>query len=362
MKKDYQNMLRSTVWQVLIFGVVYIVVWACTTQAGPIEDPANKPATVTTLPGTPVDAVVLTPSEISEVIDVNATLVANQDVDIVSEMTRKILKVKVREGSKVKSGALLFELDDADLQAQLGKLRQQEKLASLNEQRLKDLLAHDAVAQQDYDEASTNLEVLRAQIQELLVAIDKTHINAPFDGQIGMINVHQGSIVSPNTVLTNIEDNLIIKLEFAVPEKYASLIAVGNDVSFTTAATGKKYIAKISAISAKLNSNTRSLTVRALLRNPNGELYPGQSARVTLKFNSSSEALTVSANALIPSSAGYTVFVARNGVAQAVPVSIGQRNSATIQILEGLHKGDTVITSNLLRLGHGTPISLASVK
>ncbi|MEJ0055365.1 MAG: biotin/lipoyl-containing protein [Bacteroidota bacterium] len=72
---------------------------------------------------------------------------------------------------------------------------------------LKDLLAHDAIAQQDYDEASTNLKVLQAQILELEVMISKTRITAPFDGQIGMINIHQGAIVSVNTLLTTIEDN-----------------------------------------------------------------------------------------------------------------------------------------------------------
>jgi membrane fusion protein (multidrug efflux system) len=360
MEKDGKMRLKSTISQMLIFGMLYVILWGCTTQA----NPNNENAAVKTagIPGTPVDAVVLTSSEVSESIDINATLVANQEVEIVSEMTRKVVSVPVREGSKVKKGTLLFKLDNADLQAQLEKFRQQEKLAILNEQRLKDLLAHDAVAQQDYDEVSTQLKVLQAQIQELLVAIDKTNITAPFDGQIGMINIHPGSIVSTNTILTDIEDNRLIKIEFSVPEKYATLISVGSEITFTTAATGKSYKAKIAAVSGRLNENTRSLLVRAIAPNVKGDLFPGQSARVSLNFNSSPDALSVSASALIPSSAGYTVFVAKGGIAQAVPVQIGQRNSSTIQIVSGLKKGDTVITSNLLRLGPGTPVSLASIK
>jgi membrane fusion protein, multidrug efflux system len=357
-----QIKLPRTLWQLPVFGFLAIAALGCTIKAGELDNPATeqKPAAVI---GTPVDAVVLQSSELKEVIDVNATLVANQEVEIVSETTRKILDVHVREGSKVKKGALLFNLDDADLRAQLEKLRQQEKLALLNETRLKDLLAHDAVAQQDYDEASTQLSVLQAQLQELRVAIEKTKIRAPFDGQIGMINVHPGSIVSTNTTLTDIEDNRVIKIEFSVPEKFASLIKVGSEITFTTtSATDKLHAAKISAVSARLNENTRSLLVRASAPNPNGTLFPGQSARVTLSFNNSPDALSVSANALIPSPAGYTVFVARKGVAQPVPVEIGQRNSSTIQIVSGLHKGDTVITSNLLRLGPGAPVSFASVK
>lgn len=361
MKKEHQITLRSYIGQVLLFGLAYLVLWACVTKAGDLNEESvetgrSKPV------GTPVDAVILASSESKEVIDINATLVANQEVDIVSEMTRKIVNVHVREGSKVRKGSLLFRLDDADLQAQLEKLRQQEKLAMINEDRLKDLLSHDAVSQQDYDEASTSLKVLQAQIQEVLVAIGKTLISAPFDGQVGMINVHPGSIVSTNTVLTNIEDNTALKVEFSVPEKYASLIGVGDEIRFKTVAEGKTYAARISAVSPGLNENTRSLLVRAVTPNPHGELFPGQSARATLAFNTSQNALVVSANALIPSSAGYTVFVVRSNIAQAVPVEIGQRNASTVQIVSGLHKGDTVITSNLLRLGPGVPVSLASLK
>ncbi|HYF68718.1 MAG TPA: efflux RND transporter periplasmic adaptor subunit [Ohtaekwangia sp.] len=360
MKNDHLVKLRSTVWEVLTIGLLFVGLWACTTQAGPKSEKEGEPTV--SIPGTPVDAVVLKPSEVSEAIDINATLVANQEVQIVSEMTRKIVSVPVREGSTVKKGTLLFKLDNADLQAQLEKFRQQEKLTVLNEQRLKDLLAHDAVAQQDYDDASTQLKVLQAQIQELLVAIDKTNITAPFDGQIGMINVHPGSIVSTNTILTNIEDNRLIKVEFSVPEKYAALVSTGTEIIFTTAATNKTYKAKIAAVGGRLNENTRSLLVRAITPNVDGDLFPGQSARVSLKFNSSSDALSVSANALMASSTGYTLFVAHDGIARAVPVQIGQRNASSVQIVSGLQKGDTVITSNLLRLAPGTPISFASIK
>jgi membrane fusion protein (multidrug efflux system) len=227
---------------------------------------------------------------------------------------------------------------------------------------LKGLLDHDAVTQQDYDEASTNLRVLQAQIKEVLVSIDKTRIRAPFDGQIGMINIHPGAIVSTNTILANIEDNRFIKTEFSVPEKYASLISTGSLYSFTTTATDKTYKAHVSALSAKLSENTRSLVVRGITPNPTGELIPGQSARVTLAFTSPTKTVTVSANALIPSPAGYTLFVSRNGEAHLTPVEIGERNSGTVQILSGVADGDTVVTSNILRLGQGTPISFASIK
>jgi membrane fusion protein (multidrug efflux system) len=272
-----------------------------------------------------------------------------------------VVRVHVKEGSKVKEGTLLFQLDDADLQAQLERLRQQEKLAKLNEERLKDLIAHEAIAQQDYDEASTNLSMLQAQIRELQVAIGKTRITAPFSGQVGIINIHPGSIVSVNTVLTDIEDNSQIKVEFTVPEKYTNIIEPGSEHTFTIASDQKQYKTRVTARAASLSESTRTLLVRAVTANPNGRLLPGQSARLNLVLNTSGQALTVSSNALIPSSKGYTVYVARQNKVVPVPVEIGQRGAGSVEIVNGLHGGDTVITSNLLRLIPGSQVQFVTL-
>jgi len=334
------------------------IVAACTIQA------ADLPADAAAQPfkGIPVDAAVVKSSTVSEQLSLTGTILANQEVSLVSELTRRIVAVHVREGSHVKKGAVLFELDRADLLAQLERLQQQEKLAQLNENRLKDLIAKEAIAQQDYDEASTNLKVLQAQIRELSVMIDKTRITAPFDGQVGMINIHLGAVVSVNTVLAQLEDNSVVKVEFSVPEKYTNTIHIGSEESFTTPSNQSEHKTKIIAKAASLSTDTRTLLVRGITANPNGKLLPGQSARITLSLNTSAGGLTVSSQSLIPSPGGYTVFVSRNNAAYAVPVEIGQRNTGTVEIVSGLVAGDTVITSNLLRLGTGTPVQLITIK
>ncbi|HEX6223974.1 MAG TPA: efflux RND transporter periplasmic adaptor subunit [Chryseolinea sp.] len=360
MNSVFKNPLVKVLPYVLGFWLLAFVIEACVSKA---DDLSNKEATVkTAIVYTPVDGVIVQPGKVSEAIEVTGTLVANQQVSIVSELTRKIVRVHVKEGSKVKEGDLLFQLDDADLQAQLERFHQQEKLAVLNEERLKDLIANEAIAQQDYDQAATNLKVLQAQIRELQVAIDKTRIRAPFDGQVGIINVHPGSIVSVNTILTDIEDNSLIKVDFSVPEKYTNVIAPGSEHSFTIASDEKRYKTRVIARAASLSENTRTLPVRAQTENPDGRLLPGQSARLNLSLHTSNEALTITSNALIPSSQGYSVYVSRKNLVQAVPVQIGQRSESAVVITQGLQKGDTVITSNLLRLVPGSPVQFVTLK
>lgn len=360
MNSAFKQPLLKVFPYVIGFWLLAFAIESCVSKADDLgkEDAAKKPAIIYT----PVDGVIVQPGEVSEEIEVTGTLVANQEVEIVSEVTRKIVRVNVNEGAKVKKGTLLFQLDDADLQAQLERLHQQEKLALLNEERLRDLFANDAIAQQDYDQASTNLKVLQAQIRELQVAIGKTRISAPFDGQIGIINVHPGAIVTVNTVLAEIEDNSLVKVDFSVPEKYAHVIIPGSVHSFSVASDDQRYKTKVIARAASLSENTRTLLVRAETANPNGALLPGQSARLKLALNTSNEALAVTSNALIPSSRGYSVYVSRKNAVQAVPVEIGQRNERSVVITDGLHKGDTVITSNLLRLMPGAPVQFVTLK
>lgn len=359
MKPILEQPLVKSLLYVAGFWTLAFTIEACVSKADDLSEKAvlSKPAIVYT----PVDGIVIRPGEIREEFEVTGTLVANQQVDIVSELTRKLIHVNVKEGSHVRKGELLFQLDDDDLQAQLERLQQQEKLAMLNEERLKDLISHEAIAQQDYDQASTNLKVLQAQIRELQVTISKTRITAPFDGEVGIINVHPGTVVSVNTILTDIKDHSVVKVDFTVPEKYAHVIAPGSVHAFTIASDDKKYKTKVIAHAAGVSQNTRTLLVRGITENPNGQLLPGQSARLNLVLSTSADALAVTSNALIPSSQGYSVYVSRNSAVQAVPVKIGQRNEGSVVITEGLQKGDTIITSNLLRLVPGSPVQFVTL-
>ncbi|MEO5979295.1 MAG: efflux RND transporter periplasmic adaptor subunit [Chryseolinea sp.] len=335
---------------------IALIVAGCVLKADDLENKKINKVKTDVINYVPVDGIVIEPGELKEELEVVGNIVANQQVAIVSELTRKITRVNVKEGTPVTAGTLLFQLDDEDLQAQLERLRQEERLAKLNEDRLRDLITHDAIAQQDYDQASTNLEVLKARIKELQVTISKTRITAPFAGHLGIINVHPGSIVSVNTVLTDIEDNSVVKVDFALPEKYTNVIKPGSQHTFTIASDRNEYKTTVIATAASVSQNTRTLLVRAATKNAEGHLIPGQSARLKLAVGSSNEAISVASNALIPTSKGYSVYVSRNNRVEPVAVQTGQRSAGSVEITEGLHKGDTVITSNILRLGFGSPV------
>ncbi len=335
-----------------------VLIAACSAQGKePVPEKQSKKSTAI-----PVDGDVIKSGILKEEMEITGSLAANQQVDVVSELTRRIVKVHVREGAYVQKGQLLFEMDKEDLQAQLERLRQQEKLAILNEERLRDLIQHEAVVQQDYDQAFTNLKVLQAQIAELKVTIGKTMIRAPFAGQVGILRIYQGAVVNVNTVLTNIQDNNLIKVDFLVPEKYANIITKGGEQKFTVASDTRQHTAHIVAREARLDQNTRTLMVRAISKNPDRTLIPGQSARLQLALHSSADALTVSSQALIPSSQGYSVYVVKDSKVKLSPIDIGQRGPSSVEVLKGLKQGDTVVTSNMLRLTPGAEVDFVNLR
>ncbi len=358
-----QTITRNLINSPLLAALAYFTIMfigGCYAKA----EEKNKTSTpvVKTSPGIPVDGYIVQPAVLKDELEITGTLEPNQEVDIVSELPRKITRINIKDGATVQAGQLLFEMDNADLLAQLDKLRQQEKLAKLNEERLRDLIQHEAVVQQDYDQSFTNLKVLQAQIAELQVMLNKTKIRAPFSGQLGIIHVYPGAVVSTNTVLTHIQDNSQVKLDFRVPEKYAQTITTGSLQKFTVASDSKQYNAKVIAREAGVDQNSRTILVRAISQNPGRTLLPGQSARIQLALHSAKDVLMVSSQALIPSSKGYSVYVAKQNLVQLTPVTIGQRGAYTVEISSGLNKGDTVVTSNLLRLMPGAPVQFASLK
>ncbi|MGN6417523.1 MAG: efflux RND transporter periplasmic adaptor subunit [Pseudobacter sp.] len=337
-----------------------IFLHACASRAN--EPIAAATTAIAAAPGIPADGHVVTAGEVKQLLEITGTLAANQEVMISSELTKKVVNVPVKEGNVVTKGTLLFQLDDADLQAQLERLRQQEKLAALNEARLKDLIAHDAASQQDYDQAATNLAVLKAEIRALQTTIDKTRIRAPFSGRIGIIRTYPGALVSPSTPLTTIVDDAQIKVEFSIPEKYATLVAPGRQQTFSVEGDSTAYKATVISKESFVDQATRTLMVRAIAPNSQHKLVVGQSARLSIALRTSGDALQIPSQSLMPSSQGYSVFLLKGGKAQVTPVVVGQRDANNVQITSGLQVGDTVITSNQLRLTPNSDVRIVNLK
>ena len=177
---------------------------------------------------------------------------------------------------------------------------------------------------------------------------------------VGLRSVSEGSYVSPATLITTLRDISTVKIDFTIPERYASRLTVGDHVQFRVQGSPRTYDAVVYALEAGIDQATRTLRVRARASNPDGALVPGAFADVTVPLVER-EALTIPAFALIPQLKGHIVFVYSKGSAEQRAVEIGTRTDERVEIVAGLAPGDTVITSALLILKPGAPVRLSAV-
>ncbi|MGB3007357.1 MAG: efflux RND transporter periplasmic adaptor subunit [Chitinophagaceae bacterium] len=319
-------------------------------KAGPAKPPPLK-----------VDGYILKAQLFQENLEIPGSIVANEVAEIHPEVSGRIIQLNVVEGKYVSKGTLLAKLYDGDLRAQLNKLQVQLALAQKTEERQAQLLQIQGISQQDYDISLLQVNSLRADIGILQTSIAKTVVRAPFSGKIGLNKISPGSYVTPSSVIAIINQTDQLKLDFSIPEKYTGQINMGQLVTFTIEGSKKQMGAKVVATEANLMENTRSLTVRAAVMGKDDALIPGAFAKVQLSFDPDPNAILIPTQAVLPQARGKKVILYKGGTAIFVDVLTGIRDSARVQILDGLKAGDTIVVTGLLSVRPDAKIQIGKI-
>ena len=308
-----------------------------------------------------VKAVVLSPTTISDEFFVSGSIIPDEEVDLSFETSGKIIDIFFKEGTRVSKGDLLAKINDAPLQAELKKLEAQLKLYTDRMYRQNALLEKEAVSQEAFQEAETNLATLQAEIDKVVANIEQTELRAPFDGIIGLRQVSQGTYASPTTTIARLTKTNPLKIDFAVPERYAGTLKAGTALTFTVEGDLDERKAKIYALDSHVNSDTRTFSVRALYDNSNGKLYPGRYVSIALTTQTFENTLAVPSQAIISEMGIDKVFLYKSGKALPVEIKKGVRTESLVQVIEGINPGDTVITTGTMQLRTGQKVILDSV-
>lgn len=288
------------------------------------------------------------------------SLVAKERVDLVSEVSGRVVDVRFKEGEFVKKGTVLVKLNDDELQTQLKRAQYQYSLLKEKLDRQKILLNKDAVSREDFDQAQTEYNVLSQDIEQLKAKIDKCEVKAPFDGMLGFRNVSLGAYLVPNSKITTLVDIKNLVVEFSIPEKYATKKMIGSIAKFSVQGSTKEYSARIYAIDPELDIKTRSIMFRASYFNNDGLLKPGMSAKVSLATGQSTSSIYIPNESLISDISGKLVWIIKNGKAKSILVQTGVRTVDKIEILSGINQGDSVITTGLMQVRPGSPVKAVS--
>lgn len=309
-----------------------------------------------------VNGMVVKPQMLTDEFVTTGLLLPDEEVDLSFETSGKIVSISFQEGTTVRKGQLLAKVNDAPLQAQLRKLQTQLDLAKNRLYRQEQLLKKDGVSQESYEEAKTSLASLEAEMEAVKVNIGLTELRAPFDGVIGLRQVSEGAYATPSTTIAKLTKITPLKVEFSVPERYASQIKNGTNLDFTLEGHQTVFSAKVYAVESTVNRDEHVFTARGLYPNADGKLMPGLYASVKLKKEEIPDALVIPSEAIVPEMGVDKVFCYRDGKAMPVDIEAGIRTAGEVQVLSGLQIGDTIITSGTLQLRMGLPVVLDEIE
>ena len=364
-------------------------------------------------PGPPramgVELAVVESSNLRDDAQTIGTLKSRQNTMVRPEVAGRVVALGFSDGSQVRAGQMLVQLDDTLQRAEIQQSQAQVSIAQANHRRNQELVAQNFIAQRALDESQASLQVAQAQLSLTCARWQRMRILAPYSGTVGIRTVNIGDFVKDGADLVNLEDLSALYVDFRLPERYQDKVSLRQTVEVQVdAISGRNFQARIEAIDPLIDANGRSISVRALLSTAGGgakaktaepaasvakpaaaatnsaeavcppatavyadkssspgPLRPGMFARVNALFALKQAALSVPEEAIVPM--GGKQFVIKAVPAEEVPdhgplspetrlvskraeVKLGSRRPGRVEILSGLNPGDSVVVAGQHRL------------
>jgi membrane fusion protein (multidrug efflux system) len=293
---------------------------------------------------------------------------AFRGVDLSTEIGGLVQAVPIKSGMDVKEGDLLIKLNDASDVAQLNSLKALADLAKVINERDRQQLEIQAISKNVFDTSKADAKSKQAQVEQQTALVAKKNLKAPFSGRVGIVMINPGQFVNPGDKLLTLQTLDPIFVDFNLPQSNAEQIQVGQEIVVTTDAfKGSSFTGKVTAVSPKVDTNTRNIQIEAQLANPDKKILPGMFANVNIKLGDEVKMLTLPQTAVTYNPYGSTVFIAKPTgkkdkqgkpafEAQQVFVTTGPTRGDQVAILKGVEEGATVVTSGQLKLKNGTPL------
>ncbi|MGD9164778.1 MAG: efflux RND transporter periplasmic adaptor subunit [Chromatiales bacterium] len=298
--------------------------------------------------------------EFIDPIEALGTLKANESVQVTVNVTETVTAIHFDDGQRVEKGDTLVEMTSREEHALL-----QEAHANLDEakrqfNRVRQLESQGIEAQSLLDQRRREVETARARLAAIESRLADRLIKAPFGGLLGLRNISVGALVETGDLITTLDDDSVMKLEFAVPSTYLADIQPGLPIRARTRAYGERaFEGAVKVLDSRVDPINRSVRVRALLPNPHRMLKPGMLMTVELLRNRR-QTLVIPEAALMPK--GRDHFVMRLSgeppVVEKRLVRIGSRRPGEVEVLEGLSRGDLVITHGMQKARVGAPVRI----
>jgi membrane fusion protein (multidrug efflux system) len=313
-------------------------------------------------PTVPVVAERVAAVEWQDSVEALGTAQANESVAITAKVADIVTKVAFKDGEEVEAGQLLVALSDRAEVAQLEEAQAALLDAERQYGRTRELVEAGMLNRSALDQQQALRDAARARVEALRARLADRVITAPFAGQLGLRRVSPGSLVTPGTVITTLDDISRIKLDFSVPETFLAAVSVGQRIIARSAAfPGRSFEGTVRAVDSRVDPVTRTFIVRAELPNPERLLKPGMLLVVAL-LGPPRRALVVPELAVFQIGSRHYAFRIDEETMRAEQreLVLGGRRAGVVEVASGLAEGDWVVVEGALRLRHGGRVRMVT--
>jgi membrane fusion protein (multidrug efflux system) len=279
------------------------------------------------------------------------TAYANEATVLTSPVTERIVSVRFADGERVARGEVIAILSASEEKADLASASARTREAEQQLSRLRELQARGFATNARVDEQIAARNAARAEAGAIRAQIGDRVIRAPFSGVVGLRRISPGAVVSAGTPIATVSDISRIKLDFTVPERFLSAVAIGGSIeAHTPAYPGETFVGRIAGIDPQIDPLTRSVTLRAILSNADGRLRPGMLLTTDIVSNRR-EALAVPELALVAQRDQNFVFrLDDKNIANRVAVATGARQDGMVEVTSGLRRGDRIVADGIVKV------------
>lgn len=293
-------------------------------------------------------------------VEAPGTARANESVEVRPKVSETVTAIHFEEGQRVETGQILLELEASQASAAVAAARAELVESEGQARRAEELFKTKAISASELEQRQALRDADRAALDAARARLADTRLRAPFAGRVGLRNVSLGSYVTPDTVVTTLDDTDEMKLDFDVPETSLALLSEGLPVQARSVAwPDRTFRGEVASIDTRIDPVTRTVTVRARLPNPEGLLRPGMFLTVTL-LRENMRALVIPEQALVPEQSRQYVFVVgAGGLVEKREVHTGRRRPGQVEVRSGLAEGDLVIAEGTQKVRPGEPVEVS---
>jgi membrane fusion protein (multidrug efflux system) len=296
-----------------------------------------------------------------DTVDALGTAQANESVTLTAKVTDTVRRVDFEDGDYVQENAILVQLTNQEEEALLEEARANLDDARRQLSRLEELSTTGLAPASDLDVARSRAAASEARLNTVVARLSDRLIRAPFAGVLGFRTVSPGTLVTPTTPITTLDDISIIKLDFTAPESFLGAMRQGSRVVAESASyPGREFEGVVRTVGSRVDPVTRAIQVRAHIENSDRALRPGMllTAHVVMAERS---ALVIPEGAVYQiQDRAYVYVVGDDMVARERQFEIGERRFGIVEVRAGLAEGERVVSEGIVKLRDGIEVRVES--